>query len=222
MNYLETIKTPEPDKSKFYGSEFVINDINQICPFMSFKLKRDEYCIIWRDNNFSKNPVYNNKFDSIFKQFLKERMEYINQMAKFNVYACETSEEALNLIRRKKYNKIILISNIGSDKAGKTFIENARKIIGSDIVVLFNAYSIYHLDWVKKFKNAFFSNQQKFIEEYLDCFYGKNEKECKKALLELKKNIEKYYKEKFNFDDKFLYYPHFEDRNIKKFINLTF
>ena len=222
MKYLETITTPEPDKSKFYGTEFVINDTNQICPFMSFKLKRDEYCIIWRDNNFSKNPVYNNEFDSVFKQFLKERMEYINKMAKFNVYACETSEEALILIKRKKYNKIILISNIGSDKAGKTFIENARKIIGSDVVVLFNAYSIYHLDWVKDFPNAFFSNEPKFYEDYLDCFYGKNEKECKSSLLKLKKNIEEYYNVAFKFDDKFLYYPHFEDKNIKQFLDLTF
>ena len=51
------------DKRKFYGTEFVINDLDQICPFLGLKLKRDEYCIIWRDTNFSKNSVYNNQFD---------------------------------------------------------------------------------------------------------------------------------------------------------------
>ena len=203
MNHLETIKG-NPDKKKFFGTEFVIYDLDQICPFMSFKLKRDEYCIIWRDNNFSPNPVYNNEFDAIFKKFLKERMDYINKMAKFNIYPCETSEEALNLIKRKKYNKIILISNIGSDYGGKKFIEEARKIIGNNVVVLFNAYSINHLRWVKDFKNAFFSNQPKFYEQYLECFYDKKEEECKNAIKNLKKEIEEHYKVKFNFDENFL------------------
>ena len=221
MNSLETIKG-NPDKKKFFGTEFVIYDLDQICPFMSFKLKRDEYCIIWRDNNFSPNPVYNNEFDAIFKKFLKERMDYINKMAKFNIYPCQTSEEALNLIRRKKYNKIILISNIGSDYGGKKFVEEARQIIGNDVVVLFNAYSINHLRWVKDFKNAFFSNQPKFYEQYLECFYDKKEEECKKAIKNLKKEIEEHYKVKFNFDEKFLDYPYTKNAKIKKLNDITF
>ena len=48
-----------PDKIKFLGTEYVIYDLNQICPFMSAKLKRVEYCVIWRDNNFSPNPIIN-------------------------------------------------------------------------------------------------------------------------------------------------------------------
>jgi len=222
MNSLETIKDKIPDQSKFYGTEFVIYELEQICPFMSFKLKRDEYCIIWRDNNFSQNPVYNNKFDEIFKQFLKERMNYINKMAKFNIYPCETSEEALNLIKRKKYNKIILMSNIGTDLGGKKFVEEARTIIGNDIVVLFNAYSINHLKWVKDFPNALFSNQPKFYEQYLSCFYNNNEEECKKEIINLKENIEKYYNVKFNFNKKFLDYPHARDKNMKQYKDLRF
>ena len=109
----------KPDFNKFVGTEYVIWDLDQICPFISAKLKRTEYCVIWRDNNFSSNPVYNNKFDAIFKKFLNERIKYIKQMAKFNIYPCETSEEALKLVERKKYNKIILISNVGTDLGGK-------------------------------------------------------------------------------------------------------
>ena len=222
MERLETIKEELPDKSKFIGTEFVINDMNQICPFLSCKLKRDEYCIIWRDTNFSPNPVYNNKFDKIFKEYLKERMTYINQIAKFNIYPCETSNEALNLIKRKKYNKIILISNIGNDLGGKTFINNAREIIGNDIIVLFLAYRTEHLNWVTKYKNALFSNSSNFYEKYLDCFYDKNEYECQQSLLNLKTNLEKFYNVKFNFDNKFLYYPYYYNNNIKKFSDLTF
>ena len=112
---------------------------------MSAKLKRNEYCVIWRDNNFSSKPVYNNKFDGIFKKFLNERIKYINQVAKYNIYPCETSEEALKLVERKKYNKIILISNVGKDLEGKKFVKKARKIIGNDVIVLFLAYNIEHL-----------------------------------------------------------------------------
>ena len=112
----ETIHTEKPDKSKFYGTEYVINELNQICPFLGCSLKRDEFCVIWRDSNFSPNPVYNDEFDEIFKKFLKKRMEYIQEKIKFNVYPCETSEEALELVKRKKYNKIILISNAGTEQ----------------------------------------------------------------------------------------------------------
>ncbi len=206
-----------PDTSKFLATEYVIYDLDQICPFMSAKFKRVEYCVIWRDNNFSSNPVYNNEFDQIFKSFLKERMKYINQNAKFNIYPCETSEEALELVNRKKYNKIILISNVGKDKGGKKFIEKARQIIGSDVIALFLAYQISHLDWIKDFKNALFSNDPKFYEEYLQCFEGYDPKYELEGLI---KKMEKHYGVKFNFDDSFLDYPHFKEEG--KYSELRF
>ena len=58
-------------------------------------------------------------------------------MAKFNIYPCQSSEEALNLIKRKKYNKIILISNVGKNDEGIKFVSEARKIIGNNVIVLF-------------------------------------------------------------------------------------
>ena len=219
---LETILDEIPDKTKFYGTEFVINNSEQIFPFMGLKLKRDEYCVVWRDDNFSSKPVYGNKFDKIFKNFLKERKKYINLMSKFNIYPCETSEEALKLIARKKYNKIILISNIGTDLEGKKFIINARKIIDSEVIALFLAYNTDHLQWVKNFKNALFSNDPKFYEKYLDCFFDKNEKECKTSLNNLIKDMENHYGVKFNFDNKFLEYPYYKKKNIQKFCNLSF
>ena len=194
-----------PDKTKFLASEYVIYELDQICPFMSATLKRVKYCVIWRDDNFSSKPVYNNKFDQIFKDFLKERMKYINQMANYNIYPCETTEEALELVKRKKYNKIILISNVGKDKAGKTFIDKAREIIGNDVIALFLAYKTSHLKWIKDYKNALFSNDPKFYEEYLSSFGNENK------ILELIKKMEKHYDVKFNFDDKYLYFPNFKE-----------
>ena len=176
---------------------------------MSAKLKRVEYCVIWRDNNFSTQPVYYNKFDQIFKSFLKERLKYINQYSKYNIYACETSEEALKLVNRKKYNKIILISNVGTDFGGKKFIDEARKIIGNNVIALFLAYKSSHVDWIKKYENALFSNDPKFYEEYLQCFDEENDGTIKYNIEELVKKMEEHYKVKFNFNERYLDYPKF-------------
>ena len=140
-------------------------------------------------------------------------MQYVQQYAEHNIYPCQTTNEALRLIQLKKYNKIILISNIGSDLGGKKFIDEARKIIGNDVIVLFLAYNKEHLKWVKDYKNALFSNDPDFYEEYLGCFseekFGK-----KREILELKEKIENHYKVKFNFDDKFLDFPNYKNEGF--------
>ena len=90
---------------------------------------------------------------------------------------------------------------------------------------MFLAYNIDHLEWIKDYKNALFSNDPKFYEEYINCFEEEyncfkpeyydndfNEKHSIKGNLEsLKDKIEKHYEVKFNFDDKFLEYPQFKD-----------
>ena len=116
----------EPDSTKFIGTEYVIFDLDQICPFIGAKLKRNEYCIIWRDNNFSNNKIINDEFKILKKNFLSERIRFIKQFSNYNFYSCETSNEALKLLERKKYNKIILLSNICSNLEGKKFVNNAR------------------------------------------------------------------------------------------------
>ena len=201
----KTIKG-EPDKSIFYGTEYVIWELSQICPLIGAKLKRKEFCVIWRDNNFSSKPVYNNKFDEIFKKFLNERMVYIEQYAEQNIYPCETTEQALELIKRKKYNKIILISNVGTDLGGKKFVDEARKILQNDVIALFLAYNTGHLKWIQNYKNALFSNDPSFYEEYRECFSEKNY-EKKMTISELKSKIENHYTVKFNFDDNYLDFP---------------
>jgi hypothetical protein len=213
----ETLETI--DNTKFVGTEYVIWELDQICPFLGAKLKRNEFCVIWRDNNFSSKPIYNNEFDERFKNFLKERIKYIQQMANFNIYTFDNSEEALNLIKRKKYNKIILISNVGSDYGGRTFVTNARKIIGNDVIALFLAYKESHLEWITQYKNALFSNSSKFYEDYLECF-NSNEYCIKENILEHKEKLEKYYDVKFNFDDQFLYFPLYKESG--KYSDLTF
>ena len=198
------------NKSKFYSREYIIGDACQILPFINMKIKRNEYCVIWRDNNFSSKDVYGDKYDKIFKKFLQERLEFINQYSKFNIYPCETTKEALALVKKKKHNKIILMSNVGSDLGGKKFVEEARKIIGNDVIALFLAYMVEHLEWIVKFKNSLFSNDAQFYEQYLECFTD-DIKTTKQNVLTLKNSIEDYYSVKFNMDETFLDYPHFKD-----------
>ena len=69
----------------------------------------NEYCIIWRDNNFISGP---------FKNELNERKKIKNELG-FNLYIETSTESALNLIWKKKYNKVILITNVGKDLEGK-------------------------------------------------------------------------------------------------------
>ena len=193
--------------------------MNQICPFIGARLKRKEYCVIWRDNNFSSKPIYNNKFDEIFKQFLKERMIYIEQYAEHNIYTCETTEEGLELIKRKKYNKIILISNIGDDYGGKIFVDEARKILQNDVIVLFLAFNKKHLSWIRRYKNALFSNEPSFYEDYLNCF-SETKRDTKSEILKLKERIEDHYNVNFNFNNKFLEFPNYKDEGY--YSNLRF
>ena len=55
------------DETQFYGTEYVIWDLDQICPFIGAKLKRVEFCCIWRDTNFSKEIIYDPETDEAFK-----------------------------------------------------------------------------------------------------------------------------------------------------------
>ena len=209
---LESIENPDP--KKFYGTEYEIWDLDQVCPFISIKFKREEFCVIWRDDNFKEEAVYNDEYDTVFKQFLKDRMKYIKQSAKCNIYPCATTEEALKLVNWKKYNKIILISNVRPDLEGKKFVEQARQIIGNDVIALFSAYTIQHLEWIKNYKNALYSNNTKFSEEYLESF------DSESKMRELISKMENYYNVKFNIDDNFLYFPLFEEEG--KYSDLSF
>jgi len=77
---------------------------------------------------------------------------------------------------------------------------------------------ISHLDWIKNFKNAIFSNDPNFYEDYLQCFG--EESDAKVRIEELIKKMENHYEVKFNFDDNYLYYPHF--KNDGKYEELRF
>ena len=76
-------------KGKFLGNEYVITEFNQIFPLYGLTFRRNEY------------------FITISKVIMNI---YIYEYAKMNAYFEDGLEKALEIIKRKKYNKIILIS----------------------------------------------------------------------------------------------------------------
>ena len=192
-------------KGKFLGTEYVITEKEQILPLYGLTFKRNEYLIIWRDSHF--------KGANEFDKFLEEQKLFIYEYAKMNAYFESSIEKALELIQRKKYNKIILISNIGLDLSGKRFVEIARKILGFNVMVLFYSKNKSHLSWLQNFPNALFTDNPNFYQEYI---LNYNES----GLLNLKKKIETYYNIKLIFDNNFLKFPKFI--NSDKFDNIIF
>ena len=146
-------------EGRFIGTEYVITEMEQILPLYGLTFKRNEFLVIWRDNHF--------KGDNEYSEFLKERKLFIYEHAKMNAYFESSLERALEIIKRKKNNKIILISNIGLDLAGKKFVEVARKILGFNVMVLFFSGNPDHLNWLKDFPNALYTASADFYQKYI-------------------------------------------------------
>ena len=165
------------NKDKFLGTEYVITELDQILPLDGLTFKRNEYLIVWRDPHF--------KGASEYYEFLEECKLFIYECANFNAYFESSIEEALEIIKRKKFNKIILISNIGKDLSGKKFVEIARQILGFNALVLFFSKNKGHFSWLENFPNALFTDNIDFFKDYI-----KNYNE--KGLLDLKKKNRKF------------------------------
>ena len=90
------------------------------------------------------------------KNFKKKERNILKKFAKYNIYTCISTDEALKLVERKKYNKIILISNAGINYEGRNFVNKERKIIGNDVIALFVCYNHIILIGLKHIKMLFF------------------------------------------------------------------
>ena len=134
--------------------------------------------------------------------FWKREKCSIYKESKMNAYFVGTIEKGLEIILRKRYNKIILISNIGLDLSGKKFVEVARKILGFDVMVLFFSNNQNNFEWLQKFPNALYTNMHNFYEKYITNYNIK-------GLNQLKKEVEKQYKIKLKFTDDFIKFPRF-------------
>ena len=190
-------KIKEYRNSKFIGNEYVIPTKNQILPLYSITLKRNEYYCLWKDYHFT--------HQTSFTEHSLHVKNIAKQLLGINMYGVGEYEDALKIIRRKKYNKVILLSNVGPyiDQA-KEFINNISKILRFNVIVLFYTANMEHLNWIKDFKNALFTMDEIFFKEYI-LNYNKT------GLDNLRKNIEKAYGQKFNNFEADLSFPLFNE-----------
>ena len=190
-------QTKENGYNKFIGTEFVIPNEKQILPLYSITLKRNEYYCLWKDYHFT--------HETSFTKHALHVKNVAKQLLGINVYGVGEFGEALDIIKRKKYNKVILLSNVGDDvKKVKDFINEVRAILKFNVIVLFFTSSINHLKWIKDFPNALFTTKDDFFKEYILNF---NEN----GLNNLKLIIEEEYGEKLNNFHADLSYPLFEE-----------
>ena len=183
----------ERKAGKFIVNEYVITELEQICPLYALKIKRNEYFVLWRDSNFGGKNLY---YD-----YLKQVELYSNEIAKMNIYIENNTEHALKFIYKRRFNKMILITSIGLDFSGLKFIEIARKILGSDIIVLIYSNNKNHFKWIQNYRNVLYTNNASIYKKYI-----KNYNE--RGLKELKKEVEDFYKIKLlDFTNDFLIYP---------------
>ena len=191
-------------EGRFIGTEYVITEMDQILPLYGLTLRRNEYFILWRDSNFSKGNQWT--------KFLKNMLIY--RESTFNIFFESCTEKALEIIKRKRFNKIILISSCQGD-VGMRFVNIVRKILAFDIVVLFFSSNLNNLAWIQNYPNALFTNNEGFLRKYINNYnyYG---------LLQLKNEIEKYYKFHFNLNNNCLDYPYTKYAEIYDYTQLKF
>ena len=132
---------------------------------------------------------YNREIENFASLNLKTKIYYFNE-----------SEEALEFIKRKKYNKIILITNGAND--GPNFIYNARTIIGSNTIALITCYVAQkYLKIVQNMENVLLNSAFcNCMKQFLNIVCNENLEEIKN----LQKEIEKKYQEldnSFNFHE---------------------
>ena len=134
-NFGRVIKENElKEYKKFIGKEYLITCENQILPLYGITFKRVDYLVIWRDYNFdpqNPNKYSEDTFDEI-QEFHRKIKKFIARELNSKIYYINTNEEALELLKRKKYNKIIIISN--GNNNGVDFIIESRKIIGANSI----------------------------------------------------------------------------------------
>ena len=191
-------KEKREKNKKFEGNEYLISEKCQILPLLGITVQRVEFLIIWRDNNFDEsNPNKYQYFKEMFEYNYKIK-KYISKNKETKIYYFNESNKALEFIKRKIYNKIILITNGANN--GEQFLDNARKIIGNNTIALVTCYlASNHLNWVKNKENILLNSKiNDCIKEFLDLSFKKDSN----GLRILQERIEKDYKkmdESFTF-----------------------
>ena len=162
INENEEIQTEEGyqkfNKKHFIGREYCVTCKDQIYPLYGLNFQRVEYCIIWRDTNVN-SPFW--------KDNIKVNTEILQELTGYNLYIEGNTQSALKLVWRKRFNKIILITNVGKNLEGKEFVDKVRKILQFNVMVLFFTSDLNHLNWIKDYPNSLFCLDDNTLQKYV-------------------------------------------------------
>ena len=144
---------PDSQETRVLGEEFGFPNSNQIVPICSCIVMRADHYVLWKDDNIDnfENKIY-------FKN--------VNETLQVNMYGRKSVEDSLDFIRSKIKNRVKLITNGGKDFVGKKLIEEARKIVSSNIICLVFANSERHLKWILQTENVLFTNCNLMFEKF--------------------------------------------------------
>ena len=206
----------------FIGTEYLITNWDQILPLLNVTVERVEFLIVWRDNNFQiSNPNGYSEFQSMY-DFNHRIKKYASFNLKTKIYYFNQSNEALNFIKRKIYNKIILITNGGNDGIG--FINSARKIIGNNTISIITCYVAQnYMDIVQKNENIFINSKHyECMKEFLDYSTNKNINALRNLQINIETNL-KNLNNSFHFrpiNNNAFHFPKFKEKG--DFSNINF
>ena len=176
-------------KHKSLGYCYPIKEKSRIFPICTITLKRNEFFVLHMDTNFNKENEHS--------QFLRNiQNQNSNNIFDINIYYESSTEEALKFLLKRKYNKLILITNVGKNLEGKRFVNIVRKIFGFDVLVLFFSHNKNHLKWLKNYNNCLFTDNINYYNEFITNF---NEKGLKNLKEKLEKELSIQFKI-FTFD----------------------
>ena len=210
------------NNNKFISKEFLIGNCNQILPLYGIVAKRVEYLVIWRDYNLDLNNPNQYLEDSFkqIKEFHKRIKKLLSKVLNCKIYYVKTTELALKLLNRKKYNKIIIITNGGND--GKEFIINARNIIGSKAIAAISAIDVFrHIKNIQDIENVLVLSGLEFHEKFFKAVLNNDRQLLEDLRMEITKEFLIGSNLAFNeFNDDVFNYPNFKENG--KFHELIF
>ena len=107
------------------------------------------------------------------QNFHKVIKKFIYRELNSEIYYVQTEEDALKLVNRKQYNKVIIISN--GNNNGIDFIIKARKIIGSNSIAAISCYNVQaHIHSVQNIENVLILNGENFHKKFFECIKMKD------------------------------------------------
>ena len=209
---LEPIKSTELSSDQLYFNEYLISNLYQILPLYGLIMKRVEFLVIWRDYNF--NPKNPNNYDSFtfnkIQEFHKSIKKIIAKEYNSKVYYIGNEDVALKLINKKKYNKVIIMTNGNND--GEQFLLKARSILKTTALAVVSSLDYKsNIKWVKNHQNVILLDDKNFHEKFFKCLNTYDLDMLKR--LEYEINQENSHLSPFylkEFDDKLFDFPLFK------------